>query len=169
MPLYRLMPQQGAPIFIQAGNLAKANSIGLREFPAGMLRSAGPISVQEMAALDAEGVPLPVAARQRLEVYRAVQRERAKADARVAAMREKERERVRIKREQEAEKRAALRAQQKAEREAERKRKEAAARRAKREAEKLQVNTPQATAPVLEASAPVIAIDHSDARLPWED
>jgi Skp family chaperone for outer membrane proteins len=161
MPVYRLTPQRGAPVVRLAGNIAKATASGLRLFPAG-LQSVDVVGNQELAELDAAGVPLPVAARQRLEVYKAVMRERAKANARVAALREKAYEKARAKRHQEAEQRAALRAQQKAEQAAEKKRQASAERRAKRKTEKLQASAPQ-------AGTPVLPIDHNDSRPPWED
>jgi hypothetical protein len=169
MPIYRLNPQLGPPVLRHAGSIKGATSRGLREFSAG-LRSVEVVGLAELAALAAEGLPLPVAARQALSVYKAVLRERAKADARVEALREKDREKVRAEREEEATRREALKAQQKAERATERKRKAAAERRAKKQAEALQQKAQLATASAAvptPAPAPVVVdIDH---RLPWDE
>jgi hypothetical protein len=162
MIIYRLTPQQGVPVLRHAASTKGATSRGLREFPAG-LRSVEPIGLPELAALAAAGVPLPVAARQRLEVYKAVQREKAKANARAEAIREKAREKVRAKREEERAKRAAQRAQEKAERAAVKKRKAVAQRRDQRKAEKL-----AQAAPLPAPAAPPLLIDMDDTRLPWE-
>ncbi len=145
MTIYRLTPANGVPVLRQAATLQGATTRGLREFPAG-LRSVKPVGLPELVSLAAEGWPLPVAARQRLKIYKAVQREKAKADARVEALRDKQREKVRNKREEEALQREALKEQQNAERAAENKRKAAA--------------PPPAVA---------LPVDASDSRLPWED
>jgi hypothetical protein len=85
---YRIAPEGAAPVLRQAGSIARATARGLQEFPAG-LRSVQPVNLPELAAMATAGLPLPVSARQRLEVYQAVQREKAKADARVEAIRER--------------------------------------------------------------------------------
>jgi hypothetical protein len=156
--IYRLTPNQGVPVLRQSGSIKGATSRGLREFPGG-LRAVEPLSVSDLVALAATGVPLPVAARHLLAVHKAVQREKAKAAARVEAIRDKAREKVRAERQEEADRKAALKAQEKADRAAERKRKVAAERRAKKKAEKLQ----QAVQP--EAAV----LDPTDNRLPWEE
>lgn len=169
MTIYRLTPERGAPVLRQARNLKGATMGGLREFPAG-LRSVEPVDLPELAVLASAGVPLPVAARQALKVYQAVQREKAKADARVEAMRQKAREKVNAKREEERAQRAALREQEKAARAAEKKRKEAAARRAQKKAQRLQQAPREVDAGAVRA-APAVAlmVDATDTRLPWED
>jgi hypothetical protein len=161
MIVYRLTPQQGIPVLRHAASMKGASSRGLREFPAG-LRSVEPMSLPELVALAAEGVPLPVSVRHRLEVYQAVQREKAKAAQRVEALRDRAREKVRAKREEERAKRAAQKAQEKADRAAEKKQKAVAQRREQRKAEKLAQAAPPAPA------APPLVIDMDDKRLPWE-
>lgn len=159
MTVFRLSPVQGAPVLRCAGSIKAATSRGLREFPCG-LRSVEPVGPPELAVLAAGGYPLPVAARQRLEVYKATQRERAKAAAKVAAIREavreKAAEKARAKREEEQARKEAEKAQRRAETAAEKRRKLLAERRAK-EAEAAQ------------AAAAALVEDPTDTRLPWED
>lgn len=158
MTTYRLVPNKGAPVLRHAASIKGATARGLREFPAG-LRSVEVVGLSELGILAASGTPIPAAARQRLEVRKAVEREKAKADARVEAIREKEREKLRAKREEERTQAAALKAQEKAERAAEKKRKKMAERRAQRKAAK---------AAALQAPAALV-VDVNDTRLPWED
>jgi colicin import membrane protein len=166
MTIYRLTPEQGAPILCQATRIAKATARGRQQFPSG-LRSVEPVSPPELAALAAAGVPLPVAARQRLEVYKAVQRERARGAARAEAIRdsihEKAREAARAKREEEAARKAALKAEARAEREAAKRKKAAAERKAQRVAAKQAAQE----APAMAATV-ALAVDVNAARLPWE-
>lgn len=76
-----------------------------------------PVGLPELTVLAAEGWPLPVAARQRLEVHKAVQRERAKAAAKAEAVREgirEAREAARLKREEEQARKEAEKARRRA-------------------------------------------------------
>lgn len=176
MTVYRLTPEQGASVLRCAGNLARATARGLREFPAG-LRSVDVVDLHELAELAASGVPLPVAARQRLEVYKATQRERAKAAAKVAAIREavreKAAEKVRAKREEEQARKEAEKAQRRAAKAAEKRRKVLAERRGRKQTQAAQEPAQAAAvAPVHTTSqAPTVApvIDPEESRLPWED
>lgn len=163
MTVFRLTPAQGAPVLRCAATLARATERGLREFPVG-LRSVELLGLPHLAALAAEGWPLPAAARQCLEVYKAVQRERTRATSKAQAIREKARQKAaaerNAKRTQEQAEREAWKAAAKATRAAEKRRQQASARRAKRQAEE----EAQAIPP-----APSLTIDTNDTRLPWED
>jgi N-methylhydantoinase A/oxoprolinase/acetone carboxylase beta subunit len=169
MTIYRLTPEHGAPVLRHAASIKGASSRGLREFPAG-LRSVEVVGLAELTALAAAGVPLPAAARQRLEVHKAVERERARSAAKVQAVREaireKAREAARAKREEEQ-------ARKEAEKAAEKRRKVLAERRAARQAQRsaqaAQGATQAAGGVPVQVTPPDLVIDPADPRLPWED
>jgi hypothetical protein len=160
MTTYRLTPVEGAPVLRQARSIERATARGLLAFPAG-LRSVEPVGLAELAELAANGVPLPLEAQRRVAVHNAVQKERAKANARVLAVRDKVREEARVKKvaqeEEEKARREALKAEAKAWAKAE------------KEAEKRQnrKDTKKAAAEQTPSAMPVEPIDNE--RPPWED
>jgi hypothetical protein len=107
MPLYRINPTRAAPVLRWASNLGGATTRALLEFPGGVL-SVAVMPLQEALTLAAAGLPLPVAARHRVEAYKALQSEKAKEAERREAPRRKAREEAQAaKEERQAEKRRA--------------------------------------------------------------
>lgn len=177
MSVYRVTPAAGAPCLRCAPTLARATARAQQEFPAGVLA----LVLVELAELDQlvrEGAAVPMEGRRRVEVYRAVQRERERGAARVQAVREKVREEARQKRAAaraaEEARKADEKERQRAEREAEKKRQAAAARTAQRSAEqaaKLQQERQEAqqvVAPPVMPQEPAWPLEMDDTRAPWD-
>jgi len=149
--IYRVTPLAGVPCLRHGTSIARATARALAEFPAG-LQTIEPVSVRELAVLVAGSVLIPVEGRRAVEVFNAVQRERARVSGRFAKAREAACEKAQQKKAEEAARRAELKAQAKAERAAEKKRAERAAQVAARAA----------------AKAAAVDVQSASTRPPWE-
>lgn len=156
MSFYLVTPVAAIQCVRQAGSLKAATARALKEHPAG-IRSVEHLRPERLAAMAAEGTPLPVAARTLVAAYVAERRRKERIAARNAAARPEARE-------------AAARAKEELrERErAERVRLREEAREARRR-EKLRVQREErkrTAAAARELPAPVV-IDCSDHSAPW--
>lgn len=143
MSIFRLTPVNGAPVLRAGCGLSKATARGLKEFPQGLERIEV-VPIAELVVLVTEGLPVPLAGRQAVAAYLAVQREKE----RKRRQRERRRTEVAIKKEEakereREERNEARRAAREARARARTREKAAATRAAKKAAPALPINAPE--------------------------